>query len=346
MTPVDRPVILHVGTHKTATTSLQLFLEENRALLAQAGLLLPMAGRPPAMQWGNHRLAWELLAFGSSDDLPALAAELRAQMPPAALLTSEDFSLLCTRPDTLASMASTLRAEGYLPKVIIYVRPQAPYIESMYVERIKHDQIRPLDEYLDEIYATGQYHPAGTAIRIEFRYSGLLEPFVEIFGRENVAIKVYQSGAPTAQIFQEFLALIAWAYPQFAQTPLDLQVRSPRANESLRILELVQTVYGKLEKRAPDGDLLRAELIALTAKLPESIAHAKVTLLTRDDYLRCIACFGDDNAKVNERYGIAIPFVDERDVPPAGDPQWELARVQRAYFDEALSRCLEAASRG
>ena len=46
-------VVLHIGTHKTATTTLQDTLATNRALLAEQGIVYPSIGRAT----GHHTLA-------------------------------------------------------------------------------------------------------------------------------------------------------------------------------------------------------------------------------------------------------------------------------------------------
>jgi hypothetical protein len=48
-----------------------------------------------------------------------------------------------------------------------------------------------------------------------------------------------------------------------------------------------------------------------------------------------------DNRTVAQRYGIIIPFVSEGDIPPAGAPIWEKARVERIIYDRFLDTYLE-----
>ncbi len=342
-----RPCIIHVGTHKTGTTSLQLFLDANYEELHKGGLYLPRAGRPAEMAWGNHRLAWELLVNGESEDLRALVAELREVSPPCAMLTSEDLSLLWARPDALAMLAESLASVGYAPKVLMYLRSQAAYAESMYVERIKQAHLRPIAEYLEEVWTTGRYVQPGSAINIEFTYSRLIRPFVEAFGRENVELRIFQPGGTRSGIFRELLATIGSVFPEFATTPMRLTVPNPKANESLNFRELLEAVYVHAQ---PGPEAVDAVLSSLQARLIAGGADAtlfdsRFALFSREEYGRFLDVFAGDNREVEREYSMHVPFVDESDVPNADDPRWPLARVQREAFDWLVTACLEARQR-
>ena len=56
-----RTAFVHVGTHKTGTTSLQSMLAANAKILRAAGVLVPLAGRVERGSAGHHNVAWELL---------------------------------------------------------------------------------------------------------------------------------------------------------------------------------------------------------------------------------------------------------------------------------------------
>ncbi|HVA26744.1 MAG TPA: hypothetical protein VNF68_01085 [Candidatus Baltobacteraceae bacterium] len=342
-----RPCIIHVGTHKTGTTSLQLFLDANEDALRKGGLYLPRAGRPQEMAWGNHRLAWELLVNGESEDLRALLAELREVSPVCAMLTAEDLSLLWARPDALVALAEGLASVGYAPKILMYLRPQAAYAESMYVERIKQGHLRPVAEYLEEVWTTGRYAQPGSAINIEFTYSRLIRPFVEAFGRENVLLRVFQPDGTRSGIFRDLIATIGSVFPEFATTPLRLSVPNPKANESLTFRELLEAVYVHAHPGPEEADVvlssLQARLIASGADA--ALFNSRFALFSRAEYGRFLDAFAGDNREVEREYGVLVPFVDESGVPNAGDPRWPLARVQREALDWLISACLEARQR-
>ena len=333
----QKTCIIHIGTHKTGTTSLQVFLEQNRAALEQAGLSLPRAGRPAISPTGNHEIAWDLLVAGKSAALPLLTSELRANPVDAALLTSEDLCLLYARPNTLEMLAEAVRAAGYVPKIVVYVRAQAAYAESMYVERIKHDYIRRLGDYIDQILRSGMYVPDSSPIHIEFRYPRLLEPFVEVFGREHVVVRPYEPGRGSAHIFNDFFQVVASNVPGFGSVPVQLAVQQPRVNESLSFAVLLTTVYQKLLPQGLPGAEPQHLLRTLMPNFSEQLLASRFALLSRDETLTFLRTFAPDNVKVTREFAIDVPFMTEQDILPIDDPLWERASVQRAIFDRLLA---------
>jgi hypothetical protein len=331
----DRVCIIHIGTHKTGTTALQIFLEQNRPALERAGLYLPRAGRPGTLP-GNHQIGWDLLVHGASADVPKLREELQTSVVRSALLTSEDLSLLYARPETLELLQAAISDAGYRAKIVVYVRTQAAYAESMYVERIKHDYIRPLGAYLERILDTGMYVPDGSPIQIDFRYPRLLEPFVKVFGKEHVVVRPYSSASGPEYIYRDFLQVIGTLDPPFRGAPLDLTVQQLRANESLSFIQLLQTAYLKLHPQGIPG----ADPLTIIAKhapgVPAELLTARYALLSREEHLRFLAAFAPENVALQHEFGVALPFTDESDVADATESMWQRAQIQRALFDQLL----------
>jgi hypothetical protein len=108
MTSTDRPaggrprLFVHVGIHKTGTTSLQGYLARHRDALAKAGLFVPKTGTLPQPGAGHHLLPWTLTgrhadqwAGVDPDGLwRTLAHELAASGCDHAIVSSEDLSHL------------------------------------------------------------------------------------------------------------------------------------------------------------------------------------------------------------------------------------------------------------
>ena len=88
-------LILHVGTHKTATTTIQDILALNRKKLAKNGLIFPKMGRKS----GQHGLVADWIALpeeylfeeGSVAALKALSRDY-ANSDKTLFLSSEEFS--------------------------------------------------------------------------------------------------------------------------------------------------------------------------------------------------------------------------------------------------------------
>lgn len=340
----ERPCIIHIGTHKTGTTSLQIFVQQNFEAFFAAGLHAAQAGRIvvtddagtiTGASPGNHELAWDLVGDRRAE-LDEFLAELSESPCRSAFVSSEDFSLLYARAPMLELMNREIRTVGFVPKIAVWLRAQGPYAESMYVERIKQGHFRPIREYLDEIVRDGRYLPAGTAQDIAFSYTRLLEPFELAFGLENVAVRAY---APTdyTEIFREFLSLVANLDPGIVEHSPKVRVYRPRENESLTFGELLVTLHDGLRPGVPLPQDPAEFLARYAPELPPDLANARFSLLSRDEHLQLLERFASENAAVAERFGAAVPFQTDADVRPVDDPMWETSRIERQVFDRCLT---------
>jgi hypothetical protein len=339
--------LIHIGTHKTATKSLQIFFEANKAELRKAGIHQPQIGRLEALP-GNHRLASDLVNTGTSQLIDPLFADLRAADCRTALITAEDLSLLHARPQTLKMLTQRCEDVGYRPVIVVYLRAQAGFAESMYVERIKHKHVRRLREYLDAILQTGAYIQEQTPIHLIFQYTRLLQPFADAFGRENIIVRLYDPGADQVHIYRDFLGVFAQADPQFANAALDLQVPEDRANASFNFLKLLYVAQNALlpEELAshPDvGEHLIRTVEAVMPGFPPELMAARFSLLTRAETIAFSEKFAADNEAIAQQYGAHMRLLTQADIPPETDPRWQVTRFQRAVFDLLLEQWLAAA---
>ncbi|MBV8434477.1 MAG: hypothetical protein JO029_09395 [Candidatus Eremiobacteraeota bacterium] len=340
----ERPCLLHVGTHKTGTTSIQVFLQENAPAFAAAGVRIAQTGRFKLVSTtgavgatpGNHELAWDLVADETAK-LAELVQELRECGSRSAIVSSEDFSLLYARPAMLETLAEHVRDIGYVPKIAVYLRAQAAYAESMYVERIKHGHVKPIAAYVRTILEEGRYLPEGTRQDIAFSYVRLIEPFERVFGPANLFVRAY---APKEQtdIFRDFLEVLSTVDPPIARQELKLVLSRPRENESLSFGQLLWTLFVTLQPDAATAYDGARFLQEFAPDVPLELASARFALLQREEHLAFLERFASENARVAREYGAAVPFTVAADVAPAEHPVWEKARLERAVFD----RCLQA----
>ena len=196
---------LHIGTHKTGTTAIQRFLARNAKQLAAAGLLVPQSGRT-GPDTGHHELAAALRSRPASEVPTVLSdvlAELRATRPYRACLSAEDFECLDNRPDVLAAVRTALDGIGYDTRIILYVRDQAQYAESLFAELVSHGYSESFDRWIDRIlshrfvdYEMWRFH---------FEYSTLVRRFARVFCASAIDVRGYR--APISLIDDFLLAL-------------------------------------------------------------------------------------------------------------------------------------------
>jgi len=346
-----RICIVHAGTHKTGTTSLQVFFQMNFDAFASGGVHVLQAGRYKVERsdgtmgatGGHHGLAWDLVG-GGREELSKVVDELKTFGKRTALLSSEDFSLLYARPQELEALNEALRSVGYSPKIVLYLRAQAPYAESMYVERIKHEHVRPLERYLETIVEQGRYLPEGTRQDIAFEYTRLVEPFARVFGREHVVVRAYRSSPNAQAIFRDFLDVIGSIDPEFLTKHIKFSIQFPRENESPNFVTLLGYLHAALLPDVPIAPAAMDFVHLHAPEVSEELAFGRYALLQRDDYVQLLQRFAPGNREIERLYGAQIPFVTEADIPGEGDPLWDKARLERAVFDRCLAAWMGAAS--
>lgn len=140
-------LFIHIGDHKTGSTSIQAYLRRQSEALESAGIHVPEACTY-SPDSGHHHLAFELLDDKRWDrrhgGLDALVAELRDCRVPNAVISCEDLSLLVSRPESLQRLETTLRAEGHTLSWLMFLRRVDDFSESLYCEHARSGHPGPL----------------------------------------------------------------------------------------------------------------------------------------------------------------------------------------------------------
>lgn len=133
---MDRSILLHIGTHKTGSTSIQQFLARAAGQLLEDGILYPRAGRPERFApHGHHLLAWSiqqkrgLTSFEGWNDV---VDEIRRTSCPQVCISSEVFTTCSS--DQIRQIQAFL--EGADITVLLYLRDPLEYMVSLYKQHI------------------------------------------------------------------------------------------------------------------------------------------------------------------------------------------------------------------
>jgi len=200
---------LHMGTHKTASTTIQSGCVENRAALLKAGWFYPTSGM---YIFGQHNIAWEL-AQGrphpwnhiskniaprtERGGLAELMAEIEQAGSPNVILSSEDYeNLHFDRIERLRQQFSNFQVE-----VIVYLREQPAWLQSAWGQFIKSGfTTLSFNEWVNQLLK----EPISVQ-RFFGRYDLLLEPWEAVFGKEHVHIRSFSKAVSGDNIFYDFL---------------------------------------------------------------------------------------------------------------------------------------------
>ena len=227
----ERKCFVHIGTHKTGTTSIQRLLAANQRHLMNYGLYVPVTGRPAGYD-GHHNIAWQLnddprfeLSSGTLSDL---ARELEAVALPTVCVSSEDFEYLHAKPERLRLIRDAIASTGYVAKIILYLRSQPDYERSLYTELVKHGITETAEEFHKQIVRHQVFQCHDRWI-FQFAYDRLIHPFAETFGVENIIIHQYRSTEPDWHLLTDFLRIVLPGDQQLNVADFELP---PRMNRS------------------------------------------------------------------------------------------------------------------
>jgi hypothetical protein len=148
-----RVCYIHIGPHKTGTSSIQWFLQENRLELLKYGYLVPESG---ANHGAHHALARKLCGQELRDHEQSAAtnfARALDQTPSeAVIVSSEALEGLLRNRDYAKAFFTRIRELNLEPKLVLFPRNQSQQINSLYssvVRRFRRSE--PFDAFVQEV---------------------------------------------------------------------------------------------------------------------------------------------------------------------------------------------------
>jgi hypothetical protein len=157
---------IHAGPHKTGTTSIQWFLQENRAELLKCGYFVPESGN---IHGGHHAIVRKLCGQELPGHQQSAAAEfaraLEETPSEAVVISSEALDGLLRKRDYAEALFDRIGKLNLEPKLVLFPRNQSQSINSHYSEVVKG--FRRCESF--EAFVKGVAH------RPSFRYSLWIE---------------------------------------------------------------------------------------------------------------------------------------------------------------------------
>ena len=191
-------IYLHIGRHKSGTTSLQYFLKNNSTFLADQGFRY--ASTDPH-HLAHHHLARALTGDELSlSDLPVVEElKFHRSGDPHLIVSSEGFQNV--RPETIVDIV------GRDAVIVVYVREQLEYLLSAYLQRVQASAIfSPLSDYMRRSLRT-------------VNYNRFVAQWEQAFSANAVRLRVFdRSHLLDNDIVTDFLSVVGIeARPQNAQ---------------------------------------------------------------------------------------------------------------------------------
>jgi hypothetical protein len=189
-----KEIVLHIGTEKTATTSIQSFFSVNQDRVLDAGIWYPCSENLDYC----HRNAHFPLAASLYEECPDFVVPRKYFKPDilfnklfhdfdsrdekTLLLSAEHFSSRCSRPERVAALGKILKR--YQVKIVVYIRPQHELLLSAYSTFLQSGGKKSLDEVARQQWLRPQ--------AIYFNYLKMIERWWGIFGENSVTVRVFQ----------------------------------------------------------------------------------------------------------------------------------------------------------
>ena len=291
---------VHIGAHKTGTSLLQGILSNIAPRLARVGTVYDPASRGlGAFVKNNSPL--------SDEQVEQCRAEIRRRQPAGAeqvVWSSESlFGSLFGGYSNIGDVANDLAriVEGLFDSVTIvaYTRAQEQLVESTYQQHIKQGGQQGFQEFMDGLGGS------------PYRWDGLLDRYADIFGREHLCVRPFESiRDPEVDFVGEYMECLGVPL-KFQVDVSQLPVSNPSlSNAGLEILRRSSSVLDDQERyrlreflersfaRRP-GERLEAFPLEQREKLMQAYRESNEALFEK--YLRPA---GYDTPRYRKAYGL------------------------------------------
>lgn len=275
---MQNPLFIHIGTHKSGTTAIQKTLDQIKNQLKKEGIIyLP---RFPEEQ---HMLSLSSLDSGYIDRCRNYYASIfkryrnkKYKFVISNECLSGDFRA-CYENTPIVAAALRQIFEGMDAKLVVFLRRQSTFIESLYVQTIQEGGFWSFDEYFKTLNLDG------------FNWARFLECFEKHFGVSNIIVKRYGKEFITQKngIIDEFADSIGSRYMKECSFVSNYNLSYSR--EAIEFARICNKHFSGEEKV-----LLRKVLQASSVKSP----FEKYPFFTNEQRKQIYARFRESNRQV------------------------------------------------
>lgn len=226
--------LLHIGTEKTGTTTIQNFLHQNRALLLEHGTLFPKSLGTP----NNRSLPFIVNGQDPEDDYSfflfkggrsryhrfvkartrSFQKELKNKKHSKVLFSSEHLHSRLTKREQLVNLKSFLEEQGFASiRVLVYIRDPLEAAISLYATALREGSV------LDEVPMPTNFYWQNLC-----DHKQTFDRWSDIFGTSNIIMRLFQKeDFVHHDLIQDFISAaglppdIPYTYPKSANTSLN-----------------------------------------------------------------------------------------------------------------------------
>jgi hypothetical protein len=239
-----KTLYIHIGIGKTGTTAIQNFFTENKEQICSQGLFYPEIGKRGT---GHH----ELTVF-KKNKLPLEKIRLFnklinniSKIKEEKILISSEF--FCFMQENLIEDIANLLVHLNI-KIIFYIRKQIHLIESAFLQFQKIG--KEYNNYIEEFFE---------AHKTAFNFSYRIQPWAQIFGKENIIARLYEPQIVGEDVREDILNVMDVNFPVIRTKYRDNPSLLPEFSKIITIID-------KHHINSEDRINIVAQLIDLSAK--------------------------------------------------------------------------------
>jgi hypothetical protein len=204
-----RVCYIHIGPHKTGTSSIQWFLKQSRAELLKHGYFVPESG---TNHGAHHAIARKLCGQELRDHQQSAATNFAGALDgtpsDAVIVSSEELEGLFRNRDYAKAFFTRIRELNLEPKLVLFPRNQPQRINSNYTQVVKtFRQSKPFEVFVQ-----------GVTRSLGFRYSALIE-LADAYDAELIA-RPFTKKTIAHGVVPEFLRAVGLDPSQFRDPDL------------------------------------------------------------------------------------------------------------------------------
>ena len=289
--------IIHIGTMKTGTTTLQRFFRRNIPTLTKKGILYPKTlGKQThvlltALALGNEKKNNQMRILEKNNIKSSnfyneisnsFEQEIKTGNYKNLLLSSESMSLLLNTTEEIHSLKKFLDKFCSTYKIVVYLRSQHELAISNFSTNCKH-QAKEIN-----------FFPEAAIKKGFFNYEGLLDNWEKVFGFENIMPRIFsQDELLDGDIKKDFCNIFGWNWEKFEDTKnFNESINADAQRFLLEINKFIPMIVGNKLYRYR-GNL--AQLVSLNNK-------GEGLLPTRKDTEEFLELFEKSNERLRKKW--------------------------------------------
>lgn len=299
---------LHIGTAKTATSSIQAFLANNRKVLEQLGYYFPESthkypyvnpNRNAHFMIGDKDEAdMRTLPLEDDQDLQDGLAKVRKYFKKYnhIILTDENLWRASSylKKDLFPYLKQEAMGQGYQIKLIVYLRRQDQYLTSLWNQNVKRSN-NPYTISLNSYIKRMQKN-----YNLILDYASKLDGLAELFGKENLIVRRFEPQSwKNNSIIDDFMDCISLKVTPDFQVPDEM--KNPRLTNNC--VEIKRIINSHPSLSTEEIDYLASFLKSMSGEhVDGQTADNSYSMLSAKETKTLLAKYAKGNERVASEY--------------------------------------------